>query len=371
MPIYFDQKRGSWLYQFDRIINGNRVQANHRLPKGWRRDQAEEYDRKTSGEIYAEKSGLTLKRLTLAGAVVLYVENACPTLKSGKKIAQDLHRLTDYISNKWLDETEDVAGKYIKDQTGKLANATIHHRLSYLRAAVRYARKYHQYGKGQPDHASFMPMPQVDNQRQFYLTLAELNALWDAFDDPKARALFKLTFYLGLRWREELLTRKREHVIVNGDDVWLDIGRTKNGKPVMKYVHPDARASLDYIPFKEPVGRGSGRRVGRAGSDSYFYDRWHKAVALIGRPEVHIHDLRHSLASEILSRPNGTLEQVKSALHHVSIVSAQRYAHLYPTRQKEILADIGKSQIGNGVPVEPVPKDAVPVVTRPMLRVVK
>lgn len=326
MSVYFDANKKRWRYSFNRIVDGVRHRATKLLPQGWSRNQADAYDRAQSGSLYAQVKGLESARLTLAGAVQLYLDHRCPALKNGKKAAQDLAHLYPYIENAWLDQVDDVATRYQNDHP-ELAPATIRNRLAYLRASVRYARKRHKYGKGQPDHAAGMTMPEVNNGRQIYAKLPELNRLWKAFADPEARALFKLVFYLGLRWRAELLTRKPEHVTKNGADVWLEIGRTKNGEPVMKFVHPAARPCLKFLPFQF--------------GDRWYYDRWHAATKAIERPDLKPHDLRHSLASEILSRPDGNLDHVRAALHHRSLQAAQRYAHLYPERMKAILGATG------------------------------
>jgi len=328
MSVFYVKDKGRWRYSFNRVVDRVRYRSTKLLPPGWSQRQAEAYDRQKSGNLYLQASGLETARLTLAPAVQLYLDHRCPELANGKKAAQDLAHLYDDIEGAWLDQVDDIATAYQAKHAKDLAPATIKNRLAYLRAAVRYARKKHKYGKGQPDHAAGMSMPEVNNGRQVYAKLPELNALWAAFTDDEARALFKMVFYMGLRWRAELLTRRPEHIIKNGADVWLEIGLTKNGEPTMKYVHPAARPCLKFIPFQW--------------SDRWFYARWHAATAAIGRPDLNPHDLRHSLASEVLSRPGGNLDQVRAALHHKSLQAAQRYAHLYPERMKQILAATGR-----------------------------
>jgi integrase len=334
MSIYFHKAKKRWRYSFNRIIDGVRYRSTKLLPAGWSQRQAEAYDRQKGGRLYAQAAGLESDRLTLAGAVQLYLDHRCPELANGKKAAQDLAQLYSYIEGAWLDQVDDVATAYQAEHSKSLAPATIRNRLAYLRAAVRYARRKHKYGRSQPDHAAGMSMPEVNNSRQVYAKMPELAKLWKAFEDDEARALFKMVFYMGLRWRAELLTRKPEHILRNGADVWLEIGRTKNGEPIMKFVHPAARPCLKFIPFQW--------------TDRYFYDRWHAATAAIGRPDLHPHDLRHSLASEVLSRPGGNLDHVRAALHHKSLAAAQRYAHLYPERMKEILAATGRHDRAHG-----------------------
>ncbi len=326
MPVYWSKTEARWRFEFDRYIEGRRYRLTKLLPKGWSRSQADGYERQESARLYAQASGLEQERLPLAGAVKLYLEHRIPQLRNGKKAAQDLAQLYAEIETHYLDEVSELANRYKVEHAAKLAPATVRNRLSYLKAAVRYAYREHNYGDR--DFTDRMSLPAPNNERQVYARMAELNRLWRAIKEPEARALFKMVFYMGLRWRAELLTRTKTDITRNGADIWLQIGVTKNGQPVMKPVHPAVRDCLKFIPWQH--------------ADSWFYKEWRAAVKKIGRPDLHPHDLRHSLGSEVLSRPGGTLADVKAALHHQSVQAANRYAHLYPERAKEILMAVGK-----------------------------
>lgn len=328
MSVHFDPKRKRWLFDFSRRIDGRRYRSTKLLPAGWSRTQAEAYDRSQSARYYAQAAGLESPILPLAGAVKLYLDHRCPELKNGKKAAQDLAQLYAEIESAQLNDVADIANRYELAHRGKLAPGTIRNRLAYLKAAVRYA--YRAHGYGDRNYSERMLLPSANNERQVYARLPDLNRIWRALKDQEARALFKMAFYMGLRWRSELLPRKPEHVIRNGNDVWLMLGKTKNGLPMMKPVHPAALDSLKYLPFTH--------------KDGWFYDRWHEATAEIGMPELRPHDLRHSLASEIRAR-GGTLEDVQGALHQVSRQSAQRYAHLYPERLQSVLLGVGGQKV--------------------------
>jgi len=53
MPIYRDKKRGSFVFEFDRVIASERVRAVKHLPKTWNQAQADAYDRQESARLYA------------------------------------------------------------------------------------------------------------------------------------------------------------------------------------------------------------------------------------------------------------------------------------------------------------------------------
>lgn len=327
MPIYFQKDRNRWRFEFDRIIGGRRSRITKLLPKGWSRSQAEAYDRSQGVRLYAIATGVESPRLSLAGAVKLYLEHRCPELRNGKKAAQDLAKLLPEIESASLDDASGLATRYEIANRGVFAPATIRNRLAYLKAAVRYAYKKHGYGDR--DYTDRMTLPTVRNERQIYARMPQLKALWRAFEDADARAVFRLAFYCGLRWRAELLTRTAEDIRRNGDDVWLYLGKTKNGQERMKWVHPDARGDLRHLPFPYNA--------------NYYYARFRAARKAIGMPELNPHDLRHSLASEIVSK-GGTLVDVQEALHHEAMQSSRRYSHLYPERMKTVLSGIGRKK---------------------------
>lgn len=327
MSVYPDKDKKRWRFSFNRIVDGQRYRATKLLPAGWSRAQAEAYDRKESGRFTAQATGIEAPRLPLAGAVQIYLDERIPKLRNGTKAAQDLAHLYEEIECAYLDEVAAVAARYVKAHP-ELSTGTLHNRLAYLKAAVRFAFRHPDHKYGDRDYSARMSIPAPDNERQVYARLPELNRLWKAIKAPEARALFKMAFYMGLRWRAELLNRGPEHIQRNRKDVWLQVGVTKNGRPVMKPVHPAVTDCLKFIPFKH--------------ADRWFYEHWRTAVASIGRPDLKPHDLRHSLASEVLSRPEGTLDDVRAALHHQSLQAAKRYAHLYPERMRLIMLATGQ-----------------------------
>jgi len=159
-------------------------------------------------------------------------------------------------------------------------------------------------------------------------TLAEaLERLLAAFDDKEAAALARMAFYTGLRWVSELLPLDQSSIRRLKRQRWLYVGETKNGTPRMVPVHPAIAADLKRLPFTRPWRE--------------YYAAFEAARKRAGLAHVRMHDLRHSLASEIISR-GGTLADVQAALHHKSVASARRYAHLYPERLRHILLKVGR-----------------------------
>ena len=332
MPIYFSQRNKRWRWEFDRVIAGRRNRLTKLLPNGWSRGQAEAFDRSESNRLHAIAAGIEQPVLTLAHAVSLYIDHRIPHLRDGKNIARELAQMVAEIERTPLDRVGDMARSYAAEQVAQLAPGTIRNRLAYLRASVRYAYRVHGYGDR--NHADRITLPRVSNERQVYLRHPEVKRLLAAITDRHARAVFALAYYTGYRWRREILPRTAEDVRMLDGEPWLVAGMTKNGTPRMKIVHPEARWALKQMPFTWHWRT--------------YYTAFEEARTARGIEHVRAHDLRHSLASAIISQ-GGTLPDVQAALHHDSLLSARRYAHLYPERVRDVLLGIGRRPIPHTV----------------------
>lgn len=324
MSISWDKRTKRWRFYFDRTIGSQRARSSKLLPKGWSHTQARAYDKNEEARLYGIATGIERvdERPLIARAIELYVEYRVPALRDGKHTAQELAHVLPWIQGKTLADLGDVSRDYAKENP-ELSRATIRNRLAYLRAAVRYAFKKHRFGyAGATDQ---MEIPTPDNERHVYLRPHELQRFLSKLEHQDARDLYTLAFYTGLRWRANLLPLTKDKIIRRGGDVWLDVGRTKNGRPIMVPVHPEAREALRSIPFPR--------------KDREYYDHFHAARAAVKRPDVRPHDLRHSLAAALASN-GASLREIGEVLGHKSVQATQRYAHLYPERVAEIVGRV-------------------------------
>ena len=327
MPVYFDSVKGRWRFSFNRVVDGRRIRATKLLAAGWSRLQAEAYDRKEGGRLYAEATGLRKPQLSLAGAVQLYSDHKLVDARGAhRKAAQHLAQLEPFIEGAELEDVAGVAAAYTEAALeDELAPATIRNRLAYLKAAVRYA--YRKHGYGDRDYTDRLLMPTVHNERQVYLRVPDVEKLLARIRDLEARAVFTLAFWHGCRWISEILPRTSADLERRGRELWMKVGTTKNGTPRMVPVHPRARWALEHLPFE------------RHWRD--YYKEFEAARKAAGVKHVRAHDLRHSLASAIIS-DGGTLDDVRAALHHESVVSSKRYSHLYPERVRRVILGVGR-----------------------------
>lgn len=330
MPIYPVKSKGRFRFTFNRVIGAKRTRATKLLPAGWSRAQAQKYDREETARLYALATGLESPEPTVGKAVMLYLDHRVPKLRDRKRIAQNLAFLTDYIDGRPMSELAAAGREYAKDNP-QLSDGTIRNRLAYLKSACRYAWRKHKLTEQDPTQQ--MELPKVNNTRDVQLPSGRVLELLQAIEEVPSRAMFTLAFYLGSRWISGIHRRKPEDIERVGRDVWLRVGITKNGTPRMKWVHPDARWALKYLPFEH--------------RPEYHYNRFCKARVKVGLDSLpgalgalRAHDMRHVMATDI-RKTGGSLGDVGAALDHDSYQSSQRYAHITSSHVKRVLAGVG------------------------------
>lgn len=334
MPVYYVKNKKRWRFTFNRVIAGQRTRATKLLPEAWGRTQSEAYDRHETARLFSIATGLSRPEPSIADAVRLYLDHRLPALRNSRKAAFDLSKLVEHIERRPISQLADVSREYHRDHP-ELAPATVRNRLAYLKAACRYAWKKH--GLTEFDPTGQMELPAVHNARDVQISVERIRKLLAAIGDIEARAVFTLAFRIGSRWISGVHKRVPEDVVRVGRDIWLRIGITKNGTPRMKWVHPDARWALKYIPFRH--------------APTYYYDRFRLARAAVGLDVLpgglkglRAHDMRHVVATDILKR-QGSLGDVGAALDHISHAASARYVHIVPGHIKRVLAAVGSKRM--------------------------
>lgn len=319
MSIYRDKKRGCFVFDFSRTIEGQRVRTTKSLPRSWNQAQADAYDRQESAKLYALATNVSSADFLIEDAVAKYVAERCPELKHGKGCALELQDLMPFYVGRPLTALVDVCKairlKSVKRNGDPLAPATITNRIRYLTAACRYGWKHH--SMGQHDPAAGVVTPVVKNQRNGYITRKEMVQVARKVTNKEARAAIRILFYTGMRIGE----LQRAEVIGSA----FVLRDTKNGDPRIIPIHPKIRCCLSYkVPSKFTVR---------------YHLYLHKEA--VGIPWVHVHDIRHSAASAMINS-GVDLYTVGAVLGHKSQASTQRYSHLSVARQAEAIFKIGK-----------------------------
>jgi len=314
MSIYRDPQGKCWVYDFDRRIRGGRVRTRRRLPQSWTRAQAEAFDRRETERLISQALG-EQQQWSIEQAVARYLTERVPNLKHGKRQAQEMDLMAPWFEGRLLADLPQVCASYLADHRATLAPATIRNRLRYLTAACRWGWKHHAMGEADP--AARVAMPAVRNDRQTYITRAQMLQLARACGQWETRAMIRVAFYSGMRYSEIVRAR------IEGSTFVLD--DTKNGEPRRVPIHPRIRCLVDYAwPEHETM--------------SYWFRLARQAV---GMPGLHFHDLRHSAASAMLNA-GVPLYTVGAVLGHKSSASTQRYAHHAQAVLTEAVGAIGR-----------------------------
>ena len=313
MSIRWDKRNKRWRYEFDRVLEGRRHRLSRLLPRGWSQAQADAYDRKEGARLAAVAAGIQQRDPLISEAVRLYMADKTD-LKSYKATVEHLGAIAWAYLGRPMSALPDVAREVI--DKADTAPATVRNRLAVLKAAARWAWKKH--GLVDADPTARMQMPAVNNERQVYIGRRAMLQACRACTHWQAQIAIRAAFYSGLRLGEMYRVEVESGVLVLHD--------SKNGDRRAVPVHPKISHLLAHLPLTAPK-----ITIQRA---------WQRARAAVGLDHVHLHDLRHSAASE-MANAGIDLYTIGKVLGHRDSRSTQRYSHLTADTLAAAIGTIG------------------------------
>lgn len=223
-----------------------------------------------------------------------------------------------------LDQTEVMEWLRSKVVEG-YAQATVNRWQVILSHMMRMAKKW---GLPGSDRNPLEGVKQRDpaNRKERFLNAAETARLKRAVDDspnPMLKYIVALLLLTGCRKRE-LLDAKWEEVDFDRK-VWR-IPTSKTGQPRHVPLSDDALAVLRQVPRLEGCPFILPNPKTRLPFQSIFHS-WDTARRAAVLPDVRIHDLRHSAASNLVNSGQ-SLYVVAKVLGHSQTRTTERYAHL-------------------------------------------
>lgn len=181
-------------------------------------------------------------------------------------------------------------------------------------------------------------------------SVAEVDALAAAMP-ARWSLLVQLAAWTGLRRGELLGLQRRDLDLlhgtlrVEGNMVHLNDGRLVPGPPkteagrrkvaIPPHVLPPVTAHLERYVGPEPDALVFTGVKGGAMRPGVLQKAWAKARASIGRPELHIHDLRHS-GNTWAAATGASTKELMSRMGHASSDAAIRYQHATADRDAVI-----------------------------------
>jgi integrase len=215
--------------------------------------------------------------------------------------------------------------------------ATVNRDLSTLGTVYRWAKEERLSPRGFRSPTLGVRRKQ-ESMRRVTVTDAELEDLRRralAFRDRRFGLFVHLLIDTGAR-KSELLERTWSEVDLERCEILCPT--TKNGAPRVLHFRPETGELIKRIAkTRRPdalvfEGRVPGQKVS-------FRWSWEKTVKAIGRPDLHIHDVRHACTAQMLRA--GVTGPIASQVNGHSLqVMMQRYGHLEtgPLRQAKELA---------------------------------
>lgn len=239
---------------------------------------------------------------------------------------------------------EDHSGEYLKKMH------------VFLVSILNHAIKYHALKQ---NVASLVGNFEIEKQKRLnYWTLEQFNQFYNALPNIQQKLFFKLLFYSGARKGE---VRALTWEDVNFDDDYIQINKTDYHGEVTA---PKTKAAIRdiYLPthmMDDLQNYLTWYKENNIYKDNYvlfgtFFksfsestiDRWFtNTLKLIDEelptgetfPRIVIHELRHSHCAMLVNH-GASLMIIAQRLGHASISEvSERYGHLYPSTQKEII----------------------------------
>ncbi|MBI4995571.1 MAG: site-specific integrase [Rhodocyclales bacterium] len=154
--------------------------------------------------------------------------------------------------------------------------------------------------------------------------IAALLAGAQAFSDRRFGVLVRLLIETGAR-RGEIMGRRWADVDLDARTITAEI--TKTGAPRVLFFSEETATLMRRVWLKQAADEllFESRRIRGQAID--YRRQWADLTKAIGRPDLHVHDMRHHRAAELL-RSGTTIAVAAQVLGHSSLILQRRYGHL-------------------------------------------
>lgn len=282
--------------------------------------------------------------LTLRELAALYAaENPCKrdTQTRVRKWLDDF-QLGDLLAWDITREQVEAGARLMAEQFG-YATATVNRDIGELGTLFRWATVKHFTPPGftSPTIAIIRevePMRVVEPARPG--EWEQIRRLAKGFRDAKFTLFVWLIMDTGAR-RGEIADRSWADFDLDapeGPNVVLAMEDTKTRKARRLYFSPETAQLIRRLRPAERYRHTLVFVSARGGAPNQYRKSWSRLAELAGRPDLHVHDLRHMVAAELLKAGKG-MSQVAQLLGHSSLVLHRRYGHLDDASVREIQAE--------------------------------
>lgn len=167
----------------------------------------------------------------------------------------------------------------------------------------------------------------------------------DAHPDSRFRNFFRLQLFTGMRGGE-LARAKWEHVRLEGDNPAITLPASKNGRPYVAPLNPDAVAELEAMRDAAASKRGwvfPGRSKRPDRKDSHMAvpaKDFRDLVKAAGLKGVSPHVIRATVLTQLAAK-GATAEQLQKLSNHRSLSTLAKYVRLGEDVAQKLAVDLG------------------------------
>lgn len=351
MPIYKDEKTGTWYCKFYyEDYTGTRRQ---KLKRGFKLQRdAKEWERafleKMQGtpemtfqalyDIYIEDMSHRLRENSIEGKKNVFKNRILPYFKT-----KPVNTITPADIRAW--QNEQISKGYSAAYLDRIQNM--------LTTILNYAVTYYNLPVNPCDKAGHMGKR---TRSQNFWTVDQFNRVLTEVSDPVAITALQVLFYSGMRFGELLaltlndldfdnntisITKSLQHRAKAGDLVTPP--KTENGIRCISM--PETIMQLVKGHTERIYGISEYDRVFTF-TKSLISGNIRRGAAAAGIPVIRIHDLRHSHVSLLIEMgfsPHLIAERIGDTVQMVN----NTYGHLYPTKHKEVADRLNSLIVSN------------------------
>lgn len=314
MPI--KQRGGVWHVQAQ--VGGQRVRCT--AGRGATKKEAQELEADVRKRLHDDRHAKRLDRglnRTFGDGLLEYLNSEeTKKLRSYRGLIDKARALRPYLERVRMEdvptEAENMKQALLADG---LKPATINRRLAIVRRILNLA--YRRWGWLKAP--LYITLLTEDNERHIYPSVALVNKLAAACASEYAGDFFKALYFTGLRKSELLRVNADPARYIRDGRIVLD-SQTKTGRPGVVPIAKDIAPIIKRMPLNV--------------TGPMLRKNFDAARAVVSRPDLHIHDLRHGFAS-LLAESGADFLDIMVLMRHASPASTRRYTHLVDARLKK------------------------------------
>ena len=277
--------------------------------------------------------------VTLHDVFKLYKEHKATEskdiIKTEQKYKSNIYKL--FGSMDINDVTTDKIVSFRKTLLDKgRANSTINSNISFIGTLFNFAIEEGIYSKVNPIKSKRLKALKLDNKREKYLTLDEINRLYESIKDDEVLTLFvKLSLHVGGRLETIYNIKKKDINLQDGTITLYDFKREMTYTSFLpNELIDELKELMQGLTANERIINTSSSRIIQRGLKKHLDTLFNQGLAINDRKNrAVVHTLRHTFASH-LAINSIPIFTIKELMNHANIEMTLRYAKLSPDNGK-------------------------------------